>query len=80
MWADAKRDGRSAEYRWRPEPISAAKWAEVRHMWGHAEEILLLKVFSEREHVHVRYMLSPVRLSSVCLSVACLSVTLMHPT
>ena len=32
-------------------------------------------VFSERE-VHVRYMLSPVRLSPVCLS----SVTLVHPT
>jgi len=27
-------------------------------------------------HVHVRYMLSPVRLSSVCLS----SVTFVHPT
>ena len=34
-------------------------------------------VFSEREpHVHVRYMLSPVRLSVVCLS----SVTFVHPT
>ena len=31
-------------------------------------------VFSERE-LHVRYMLSPVRLSSVCLS-----VTLVYPT
>jgi len=37
------------------------------------------------EHVHVRYMLSPVRLSvvcrlsSVCLSV-CLSVTFVRPT
>jgi len=40
-------------------------------------------VFSEREltftHVHVRYMLSPVRLSVVCLSV-CLSVTFVRPT
>jgi len=35
-------------------------------------------VFSERElmHVHVRYMLSPVRLSSVCR----LSVTFVRPT
>ena len=33
-------------------------------------------VFSERD---VRYVLSPVRLSSVCLSV-CLSVTLVRPT
>jgi len=32
-------------------------------------------VFSER-HVHVRYLLSPVRLSSVCLS----SATLVRPT
>ena len=32
-------------------------------------------------HVHVRYMLSPVRLSVVCLSSVCrLSVTLVHPT
>ena len=35
-----------------------------------------LLVFSECERVHVRYMLSPVRLSSVCLS----SVTLVRPT
>ena len=35
------------------------------------------QVFSERDtYVHVRYMLSAVRLSSVC----CLSVTLVHPT
>ena len=39
-------------------------------------------VFSERDtYVHVRYMLSAVRLSSVCLSVVCrLSVTLVRPT
>jgi len=36
-------------------------------------------VFIER--VHVRYMLSPVRLSSVCrLSIVCLSVTFVRPT
>jgi len=29
--------------------------------------------------IHVRYMLSPVRLS-VCLSVVCLSVTFVRPT
>jgi len=33
--------------------------------------------FSERE---LRYMLSPVRLSSVCLLSVCLSVTLVRPT
>jgi len=34
-------------------------------------------IISERDtYVHVRYMLSAVRLSSVCLS----SVTLVHPT
>jgi len=39
-------------------------------------------VFSERDtYVHVRYMLSAVRLSSVCrLSVCRLSVTLVRPT
>jgi len=26
-----------------------------------------IRIFSEREHVHIRYMLSPVSLSSVCL-------------
>jgi len=32
-------------------------------------------------NVHVRYMLSPVRLSSISLSLSvCLSVTLVHPT
>jgi len=36
-----------------------------------------VSVFSERDtYVHVRYMLSAVRLSVVCLS----SVTLVHPT
>ena len=35
--------------------------------------------FSERER-HVRYMLSPVRLSSVCLSVCLSSVTFVRPT
>jgi len=39
-------------------------------------------VFSERERhdVHLRYMLSLVRLSVVCLSVCLSSVTLVHPT
>ena len=36
--------------------------------------------FSGRQLRYVRYMLSPVRLSSVCLSVCRLSVTLVHPT
>ena len=42
------------------------------------QRALTSSVFSERErHVHVRYMLSPVRLSCVvCLS----SVTFVHPT
>jgi len=80
MRADAKRDGRPAEYRWRPlavqrrrvwltstaevpwsntakmrnrlklagvpettEPISAASGPKVTILWGHLEEILLLK-------------------------------------
>jgi len=39
--------------------------------------ILSAPIFSERDtYVHVRYMLSAVRLSSVCLS----SVMLVHPT
>ena len=33
-------------------------------------------MFTLWTHVHVRYMLAPVRLSSVCLS----SVTVLHPT
>jgi len=36
---------------------------------------VIFTIFSER-HVHVRYMLSPVRLSVVCVS----SVTLVPPT
>jgi len=52
----------------------------------HGSSVSRLNIFSEREltftfaiccrPVHVRYMLSPVRLSSVCR----LSVTLVHPT
>ena len=44
-------------------------------LWNVSRRPIL--VFSERDtYVHVRYMLSAVRLSSVCLS----SVTLVHPT
>ena len=80
MWANAKRDGRPAEYRWRPlfnaavwltpttrvpcsntantrnplklpgmsqttEPILAANGLKFAILWGHAEEMLLLKNF-----------------------------------
>ena len=39
--------------------------------------LVVYYIFSERDtYVHVRYMLSAVRLSVVCLS----SVTLVHPT
>jgi len=49
--------------------------------WKARVEFLLSVIellFSERE-LHVRYMLSPVRLS-VCLSVCLSSVTLVYPT
>ena len=43
---------------------------------GNYPSCVFFVVFSERELVHVRYMLSPVRR----LSVVCLSVTFVRPT
>ena len=49
--------------------------AVVSKMFSLIFSILTYSVFSERDtYVHVRYMLSAVRLSSVCLSVCRLSV------
>ena len=56
MLANAQRDGRPAEYRWRPllklpglpqtnETISAASGPKFAILWGHVEEILLLNKF-----------------------------------
>ena len=42
MWANAQRDGRPAEYRWRP-LFNAAKFGPTfTILWGHVEDILLL--------------------------------------
>jgi len=40
----------------------------VHYLATFGGDTVFISVFSERTHVHVRYMLSPVRLSSVCLS------------
>ena len=62
---------------WRSCPYQASQWKERKG------SVFIAPFISERDtYVHVRYMLSAVRLSSVCcLSVVCrLSVTLVHPT
>jgi len=50
MWANAQRDGRPAEYRWRP-LFNAAVWLtpasgpKFTILWGHMGKILLLNKF-----------------------------------
>ena len=50
--------------------------SEKLHFYNLLLVIVMSAVTMFANHVHVRYMLSPVRLSSVCLS----SVTLVHST
>ena len=58
MWANAQRDGRHAEHRWRnlkfagvPQTtgsISAASRSKFTILWGRVEDILLFKIFFVR--------------------------------
>ena len=60
MWANAQRDGRPAEYRWRL-LLNAAVWltpttrmpcSNAAILCGHVEEILLLNKFFFRLSIH----------------------------